>query len=664
VDAPPPPARDPGRRQFRIAVIAASGLVAIAGSALLVAHHSSASVTTRGVTATKIVPGHPGSLAAGEEALWFGLVDPKKPVRKQPIYRLALATDSLTRSVDIGGQASYLLHAGGTLYASVEHDGGDGSGPSRIDAFDWRTGDLKFSRPYTGLLGPVVRDGKTLLVLQTQPGALIRLDAGTLLPTAAPLELPPGRSLGLAIGAGSIWVTSADAGEVLRIDPATGKITPVRVGGFPIGIAVAGGDVWFADRERGSVTRIDPRTLRPLGDPIQVGSAPSSLVVAGGYLFVGRAGFGTVTRIDVRSGRKVGIPIRFAQPTKSSSAFALAPFGTSIWASSSASNTLTRISSRTGGAPAPAATVSKALLQIPAQGPFPRGAKVTATISVPPLPPGNGGMAIGEGAVWALNPSIARLLRIDPKTNSVVKQIPVGAYGDVAVGDGSIWLTNPGANTVDRMDPKTSHVRATIPVGKNPLGIAVTPRAVWVANDGLATPDIPSVSRIDPASNKVVATIPLGPTSVCCALHMGVIAAGGVVWVVVPQANSVVRIDPETNEKTVFKLDFPPCAYLDADESSVWSTGGACADVVGRIDVRTHGLTKLVEPHPIGLKIAFGHVWVVSLAAGNIDQIDLRTNQVVARLPIGGHPIHLAVGFDSLWVFDGDGRILRVQPTR
>ena len=32
-------------------------------------------MTTRGVAATKIVPGHPGSVAAGEEALWFGLVD-------------------------------------------------------------------------------------------------------------------------------------------------------------------------------------------------------------------------------------------------------------------------------------------------------------------------------------------------------------------------------------------------------------------------------------------------------------------------------------------------------------------------------------------------------------------------------------------------------------
>lgn len=663
VDAPVPLARDPGRRRFRTAVIAASALVAVAGAVLLATRDSGESVTTRGVTATKTVPGHPGSLAAGTDALWFALVDPRRPVHKQPIYRLELASDSLTRSLDIGGQASYLLHAGDTLYASVEHDGGDGSGPSRLDAFDWSTGDLKFSRPYTGLLGPLARDGKILWALQTQPGALIRVDASTLMPTAAPLDLPPGRSLGLAVGAGYIWVAASDAGKVLRIEPATGKITPLRVGGFPTGIAVAGGNVWFADRERGSVTRIDPRTLRPIGDPIQVGTEPSSLVVAGGYLFVGRGGFGTVTRIDLRSGETVGLPIRFAQPADTS-AFALTPAETSVWASSFTSSTLTRISSTAGGSPVPAATVSKALLQIPAQGPFPLGAKVTATISVPPFPPGNGGLAVGEGAVWSLNAGIARLLRIDPKTNSVIKQISVGDARDLAVGDGSVWLTNPEANTVDRIDSRSYKVRATIHVGKHPFGIAVTPRAVWVANNGLATPDIPSVSRIDPARNKVVATIPLGPTSACCALQMDVSVAGGAVWVVVPQANMVVRIDPATNQKTAFKLDYPPCAYLDADTSALWSTGGACADVVARIDVRTHGVTKLVEPHPIGVKIAFGHVWVASLAAANVDQLDQRTNHVVARLPVGGHPIYLAAGFGSIWVLDGDGRILRIQPTR
>ena len=103
---------------------------------------------------------------------------------------------------------------------------------------------------------------------------------------------------------------------------------------------------------------IEPQTLRPIGDPIDVGTEPSSLAAAGDYLFVGRASLGTVTRIGVRAGRKVGAPIRFVKPTKHASAFALAPSGTSVWVSTFASSTLTRISSTGVGTPTPAATVS------------------------------------------------------------------------------------------------------------------------------------------------------------------------------------------------------------------------------------------------------------------------------------------------------------------
>jgi hypothetical protein len=36
----------------------------------------------------------------------------------------------------------------------------------------------------------------------------------------------------------------------------------------------------------------------------------------------------------------------------------------------------------------------------------------------------------------------------------------------------------------------------------------------------------------------------------------------------------------------------------------------------------------------------------------------------VARLPVGGNPVRLAVGFGSVWVNDDNGRVLRIQPQR
>ena len=125
-----------------------------------------------------------------------------------------------------------------------------------------------------------------------------------------------------------------------------------------MGIVVAGGSVWFADSEGGNVVRLDPRTLRPVGDPIQVGAKPSWLAVAAGSLFVTDQDDGTVSRIDVRSAKKVGAPIRVAEPAKGATAPAIAASGTSVWVSSFASNTLTRINSTGVAAPAPTATVS------------------------------------------------------------------------------------------------------------------------------------------------------------------------------------------------------------------------------------------------------------------------------------------------------------------
>src|SRR5207237_215088 len=164
-------------------------------------------------------------------------------------------------------------------------------------------------------------------------------------PAGAPIRLSSGRTLGLASGGGYLWVTAADAGEVLRIDPATGAIRRVHVGGFPVGIVVAGENVWFADRAGGNVVRLDLGTLRPIGDPIRVGAKPSWLAVAGDSLFVPDQDAGTIARIDVHSGRMVGPPIRFAPTAKDAVAPAVASDGESVWVSSFASNTVTRINS-------------------------------------------------------------------------------------------------------------------------------------------------------------------------------------------------------------------------------------------------------------------------------------------------------------------------------
>jgi YVTN family beta-propeller protein len=653
---------DHERMRFRFAVVVASAVAAIGGSVLLVTHRSSERVTTRGLTATLRIPGHPGWVAAGRNALWLALTGTRTPVGDRPLLRLDLASGTIERRILVGGQASYLAHVGNKLFASVEHVGGSGSGPSLIVALDWQSGRVLARRQFPALVGPLADDGTDLWVLQVTPSALLRLDPRTLLPKEPPLRLSRRRALGLAVGGGYVWATASDAGDVLRIDPATQKVTPVEVGGFPVGITVEAGSIWFVDRDRAELGRLDPRTLKPLEKPIRLGGAPTWVAGATHYLFVGDSVRGTVRRIDVRSGKAVGRPIRVAPPANATSGLTVTPAGDSVWVSSSAASTLARVSA-SSTTPAPRAVVASSGRTSAANAPAPsRGGEVVARIPLgrgAPAPLGGGAFTVGEGAVWAMSNAESTLMRIDPARNAVVARINVSPPGGAAAGDGAVWLSYPSSDSVSRIDPATNKVTASIHVGPQPDGIAISPGAVWVANGGG-----PSVSRIDPATNRVVATVRVGPKLDCCSGHMSVTASHGTLWVAVANANEIVRIDPTTNRIVgTLDLSYSPCATLVADQGGVWSAGGSCADVVGRIDARTKALTALaLEPHAVGLALAFGSVWAAVIDSANVDRIDPRTGRVTARLHVGGTPVRLGVGFGSIWVNDDNGRVLRIRP--
>jgi YVTN family beta-propeller protein len=635
-----------------------SGVAAIVGSVLLATRDTGESSTTQGITATLQVPSHPGSVAAGENALWLALNrDAQSPVDDRPLLRLNLATGYVERSISVEGQASSITRAGNRLIASVQHFGQAESGGRLLIGLDWLSGRVLVRRGFQGPIDHLVVSDGELWALQAHPGVLLRLDPRTLAPIAPPLRLSPDRTLGLTAGAGYIWVTAADTGELLRIDPATSAITRIDVGGFPMGIAVAAGSIWYADSDDGKVIRLDGQTLQPIGEPIGVGPNPTWLAAAGGTLFATNPEQGTVSRIDVRSGKTVGPSIRVAPPVADGATFAIAPAGNAVWVSSFASNTVTRITSAPAARPQRTVVVTGSELAGEAVA-LPRGGRVVSTIPVAT----GGAFAAGEGAVWTMSNIESTLSRIDPQTNSVVSRIKMlGPGEDAAVGEGSVWVSHPIEDVVVRIDPSTNTVAATISVGPQPAGLAVSSGAVWVANIG-----DPSVSRIDPATNRVVATIRVGPPRACCTEHMSVAAGTDAVWVAVPNLNALVRIDPATNSVTrTVTVPYIPCAFVVLDEDAVWSSTGGCGNVIARVDARTGKLTATLEgdPHPVGLALAFDSLWVAALGVASVDRIDPETARVVSRLPVGGLPVRLAVGFGSVWVSDDEGgRVLRISP--
>ena len=100
---------------------------------------------------------------------------------------------------------------------------------------------------------------------------------------------------GIAKDAGSLWVARADAGEVLRLDPATGAVLRrIRVPDRPSAFADAPDGLWVLTTD--SVERIDPATDRVTTTASLPGES-SSIAFGGGYVWVSNEIEGTVYKI-------------------------------------------------------------------------------------------------------------------------------------------------------------------------------------------------------------------------------------------------------------------------------------------------------------------------------------------------------------------------------
>jgi streptogramin lyase len=122
--------------------------------------------------------------------------------------------------------------------------------------------------------------------------ALLTFFAGS--STATQIGSP---TFGLAVGGGSVWVGGLGSGDVIRIDPATGKIVKrITVGARVFNLAAAPGAVWAIDNALSTAVRIDSKTGR-VTTRVPVGFQPYDIEWGFGSAWVANAGDGTVWRI-------------------------------------------------------------------------------------------------------------------------------------------------------------------------------------------------------------------------------------------------------------------------------------------------------------------------------------------------------------------------------
>jgi DNA-binding beta-propeller fold protein YncE len=76
-------------------------------------------------------------------------------------------------------------------------------------------------------------------------------------------------------------------------------------------------------------------------------------------------------------------------------------------------------------------------------------------------------------------------MRVDPETLTVVGRVRLSAKHPalLAVGAGYVWTANLADHSLSQISPRTNKVLRTVPLGSftsTPCGIATTHDAVWV----------------------------------------------------------------------------------------------------------------------------------------------------------------------------------------
>jgi streptogramin lyase len=290
-------------------------------------------------------------------------------------------------------------------------------------------------------------------VVQPTPGPVTRFGVG---PAPVSVALTPEAAWVLNSGD---FVSGPNT--ISRIDPSTGRVqatfsVPKKQG--PLAYAtVAEGRLWVVlQRYTSEISAIDPSTGQTLltirfgGYVLMEHGSRGDVAVGSGAVWAALQGEDQVERFDAATGKLLD-RIRLPEPT------ALAVDGQTLWVATAAGR-LHRINTATGAATVRATSELVTRIQV------------------------------GQGGMWLMT-SDGKVLRLDRRTGRTLAQVP-GSFqaADLAVGAEGVWVYDQHQGAVLRIDPRTNQVVRTIPVISQPLVelysrvLALGDGAVWVVD--------------------------------------------------------------------------------------------------------------------------------------------------------------------------------------
>jgi hypothetical protein len=186
---------------------------------------------------------------------------------------------------------------------------------------------------------------------------------------------------------------------------------------------------------------------------------------------------------------------------------------------------------------------------------------------------------VGFDALWSLNYDDGSLGRIDPATGNIVTTIAIPQFEgqgprDVAAGEELLWAITPRQDVMVGIDPTTNSIAREVALGAGlHCGVAVLAGRIWVG--GCASSD--PLEVFDEATGTPQGTVEDVPST-----GLPLFDAGAAVWIptgdeVAPRSTKIVPVDPATLQLA----DRPPvdlgvmASWLVVDDGALWYAFGS-----------------------------------------------------------------------------------------
>jgi virginiamycin B lyase len=156
-----------------------------------------------------------------------------------------------------------------------------------------------------------------------------------------------------------------------------------------------------------------------------------------------------------------------------------------------------------------------------------------------------------RGIIWFTVQSGQRIGRLDTKNGQITEYKTRGnPYGIGLDKTGAVWFCQLSGDRLGRLEPATGRItELPLSSGSRPRRLAAAPDgSLWVTLYGAG-----KLARVDPVAQRLVKeyALPAGPSGGPYAVSVD---GAGIVWANEIRTDTVVRLDPRTDQLRVFEL--------------------------------------------------------------------------------------------------------------